>query len=142
VLHYLDGRPKYLIDLETGCWNWIAATAKNTGYGVACRPGVNRIEAHRAHWEMKRGPIPSGMQIDHLCRNRKCVNLDHLEIVSPKDNVRRGRYYKLSQGKAAAIRALWATGYITQSQLALAFEVDDSVISRTIRGEAWPEQVA
>lgn len=45
---------------------------------------------HRVAWETLRGPIPDGMQLDHLCRQRACWNPDHLEPVSPRENVLRG----------------------------------------------------
>lgn len=70
-----------------GCWVWTAAKDRE-GYG---RFGVanNGVLAHRAGYEMMVGPIPDGLQIDHLCRNTSCVNPRHLEPVTPKVNVHR-----------------------------------------------------
>lgn len=77
------------------CWNWIAATTH--GYGVFRYEGRLR-HAHIVSWELLVGPIPEGLHIDHLCRNRACVNPDHLEPVTPRENTLRGAGF-------AAIRA-------------------------------------
>jgi hypothetical protein len=47
------------------------------------------MQAHRFMWELFNGPIPEGMQIDHLCFNPGCVRYDHLELVTPRENVLR-----------------------------------------------------
>lgn len=65
-----------------GCWLWTAGTSK--GYGQFLNG------AHRVSYEMLVGPIPEGLHIDHLCRVRACVNPDHLEPVTRKENILRG----------------------------------------------------
>lgn len=57
----------------------------NKGYGVV-RVGDTTTTAHRATWFVAYGPIPEGMQVDHLCRNRLCINPDHLELVTGAEN--------------------------------------------------------
>lgn len=71
-------------DTETGCWLWQAQTDKN-GYGRTSLKACP-VPAHRAMWAVLRGPIPAGMQVDHLCRVPACVNPEHLELVTPKEN--------------------------------------------------------
>ena len=79
---------KYRVQLN-GCWVWTGST-NGGGYGEL-RIGGRKVYAHRFSVESTTGrPIPVGMQIDHLCRNHACVNPVHLEIVSLKENVRRG----------------------------------------------------
>lgn len=72
------------IDASSGCWNWTAKVAAH-GYG---RHGHHY--AHRSSYEAFVGPVPDGLNIDHLCRNRRCVNPAHLEPVTQLENVRRG----------------------------------------------------
>lgn len=82
--------PDYLADETTGCWMWQKARTGN-GYGAAWRNG-RQVPAHRAYYEQHRGPIPAGLVIDHLCRTPLCVNPDHLEAVTNRENVvARGR---------------------------------------------------
>lgn len=72
--------------IEVGdCWQWIGRLDRD-GYG---RFGKRGRPAHRVVWEALVGPIPVGHHLDHLCRNKACVNPDHLEPVLPVVNVRR-----------------------------------------------------
>lgn len=75
-------------DLCTQCWLWIGS-CKDTGYGQIHQYGKPR-PAHRVVYEAVKGDIPEGMQLDHLCRVRHCVNPDHLEPVTNQENARRG----------------------------------------------------
>jgi hypothetical protein len=75
-----------------GCWLWTGARLRG-GYGTINAGGhaATSLLAHRVAYELVRGPIPDGLQIDHLCRNRACVNPYHMEPVSQAENLRRGR---------------------------------------------------
>lgn len=73
--------------LPSGCWEWTGT--KDRGYGYVAHNGKT-TQAHRAVYEELVGPIPSGLQIDHLCRNRSCVNPKHLELVTQRVNILRG----------------------------------------------------
>ena len=75
-----------------GCWNWTLALNPN-GYGRASRYGI-RGYAHRFAYMIMVGPIPKGMEIDHLCRNRACVNPEHLEPVTHLENTRRALVHR------------------------------------------------
>jgi len=79
------------VDAFGVCWEWTGAKQSDdpSDYGVFGIGGKN-IGAHRFAWENLVGPIPEGFVIDHLCRNKPCVNPDHLEPVTPGENIRRG----------------------------------------------------
>lgn len=70
------------------CWEWTSTTNWN-GYG-RFRLNGRAAYAHRVAYEMFVGPIPIGLQLDHLCRNRGCVRPDHLEPVTSRENSLRG----------------------------------------------------
>lgn len=73
-----------------GCWLWTAGLDRH-GYGrLGVARGLPSVRAHRLAYEMLVSPIPEGMQLDHLCRNRACVNPAHLEPVPQRENIRRG----------------------------------------------------
>ena len=76
---------------ESGCWEWRAGRGTG-GYGKF-NTGGNRgphVSAHRFAYEQLVGPVPKGLVLDHLCRNRICVNPAHLEPVTDRENVLRG----------------------------------------------------
>lgn len=94
----------YDADPDTGCWMWNHTLMD--GYGVCPPFNGFRARAHRAVYEFHKGPIPEGLELDHLCHtaavergecqewgvcpHRKCVNPDHLEAVTHQENVLRG----------------------------------------------------
>ena len=73
------------------CWEWLASK-QNQGYGQFGAGGRARgmVLAHRMAYELANAPIPAGLVIDHLCRNRTCVNPSHLEAVTQRVNLLRG----------------------------------------------------
>ena len=83
----MKDRLKYELDINTECWNWTGCVG-SSGYGHL---SVDRktVVAHRFSYEVHRVPIPVGLEIDHLCRNRKCINPTHLEPVTREENIRR-----------------------------------------------------
>ena len=76
------------VEKTDGCWRWLGATTK--GYGQFWDNKRSPAKAHRVAYEMCVGPIPEGLHIDHLCCNPICVNPEHLEPVTNRENVQRG----------------------------------------------------
>lgn len=75
---------------DDGCYRW-GGTIRSDGYGIVSlsRPKATTVMAHRAAYVLLRGPIPAGYELDHLCGNPSCVNVEHLEAVTPQENNRR-----------------------------------------------------
>jgi hypothetical protein len=91
------------------CWQWIGSLMPN-GYGRFKGEAKLPVLAHRWSYEYHVGPIPDGLVIDHLCRNRGCVNPWHMEPVTQKENLRRGIHYnavKTHCPKGHAFDAVW-----------------------------------
>src|SRR5438477_6063730 len=76
-----------------GCWLWLGAHKPNGYAQIAVKTGDGSWKVayvHRLMFEWHKRAIPSGRELDHLCRVRGCVNPDHLELVTRKENIRRG----------------------------------------------------
>jgi len=91
---------KYLSISESGCWEWTGYHFLS-GYGEFFANG-KPVRAHRFSYLYFKGDIPDGLEPDHLCRNRGCVNPDHLEAVTHQENVMRGRNPQLTRERCAA----------------------------------------
>lgn len=128
-----------------GCWTWQAGKDRQ-GYGIFAGP--NSARAHRASWELFRGPIPSGAIICHHCDNPGCVNPAHLFLGTPKQNtadmLRKGReakgarhgLAKLTDQKVRDIRRLHGAG-VSQYDLADLFRVSQPAIGAIVRRKTW-----
>lgn len=84
-LEWANEPGRYALD-QNACWNWLGHLDRD-GYGTTRRVGTYR--AHRAFHIILVGPIPDGYEVDHTCRNRRCVNPKHLEAVPGIVNRRR-----------------------------------------------------
>ncbi len=82
---------RYIAPQPNGCWRW-TGYVHTYGYGRFREgtAGSRKVQAHRFGYEYFIGPIPKGLDLDHLCRNRACVNPDHLEPVTRRINLLRG----------------------------------------------------
>lgn len=141
-------------ELGTPCWIWTAS--KNwDGYGQF-RWGGRQQLAHRVSYQILVGAIPPGLELDHLCRVRDCVNPAHLESVTSAENTRRGKVMgntwnlghtwargekcglsKLTANQVIEIRTRYAEGGVLQQQLATEFGVKENTISQIINFKRW-----
>lgn len=127
---------RYKVDDVTGCWVW-QMYCDDLGYGRIRVSGDDPAPmlAHRHVYEVMRGPIPDGLALDHLCRNPSCVNPDHLEPVTHRENLQRGGSAKLNAATARWI--FLAAGEIPSMALADIFGVGQSSIWAVWRGRTW-----
>jgi hypothetical protein len=122
---------EYRIEEGSGCWTWLKATRPN-GYGVK-KVGGKLVGAHRWYYERAKGKIPEGLTIDHACRNRLCVNPEHLEAVPNAVNVQRGAHTRLTRGDVTMIR----TSAESNRALAARLGVSYTTIRNARVGETW-----
>lgn len=89
---------------ESGCWVWLGGCSGD-GYGVLMEGnGSEKLKyAHRVSYELHVGPVPDGLELDHLCRVRCCVNPDHLQPVTRKVNINRGAVADVHRARYALI---------------------------------------
>lgn len=128
--------PGHRIDTETGCWVWLGYVSKRTGYSGMMQHNGRPEIAHRAYYKKYRAEIPDGYELDHICRNRRCVNPDHLEPVPSVKNVRRQPVVKLTEALADRARQMVRDG-ATRKDVAAQLGVSRSLVSMIASGKRW-----
>ena len=85
--HRAKAGNKIKVDEPVGCWNWATRPYSN-GYCYGRDGNGKRMLAHRMVWIRANGPVPQGLELDHVCRNKRCVNPEHLRAVTRSVNVK------------------------------------------------------
>lgn len=130
--HRMSPHGKDYIVGENGCWVWQLATNKS-GYATTHVGGKTK-DAHRVYYESLVGLVKKGLELDHLCRNRKCVNPQHMEQVTHAENMKRSpKVTKLSDKQVCAIREL--EGVKTQTYIAKMFGISQTYVGQLHRRE-------
>lgn len=140
--HYQRTTRKGYIVTETGCWEYQGYIYPKTGYGVCARvvDGVKEtLQVHRYYYELHKGPIPEGLELDHLCRNRKCVNPDHLEPVTRVVNRRRSSGTKLVASDVLQIRKWLQTEEVTRKEICKHYGITNSQITHIKNRKLWSD---
>lgn len=137
-----------------GCWPWMGST-NGGGYGQMFADGSNHTVC-RIAYVLAGGRLIPGMHIDHLCRNRRCVRFDHLEQVTPQENVLRGKVKgntwnlghtwnvgskhgrtHLTEAMVRAIRDMYERGAARRYELAAMFGVSDVTMGCLLNRVTW-----
>lgn len=123
-----------MIDLSSPC---IVGIGEKTRLGyIRLWNGGNRILAHRAEFIKKIGVIPEGLEIDHLCHNRSCINILHLKLATHKENSRRRVNSKLTIEQVEKIRIMLLNG-MSLKKIADIFKVSKQMIWLIAKGKQW-----
>lgn len=130
--HLRSSGVDYIVDAKTGCWNWNLSLTSH-GYGGS----LDGKRAYVTYYEQKHGAVPEGMELDHKCRNRRCVNPDHLEPVTHAENVRRGKSTKLTADQVREIRLRKRATRVKFTQLAEEYFVSPYTIQDIVYGRSW-----
>lgn len=128
----------------TGCWTWMGALFQGSGYGQFSNRMLAKspTTAHRASWEIHKGPIPEGKMILHKCDNRKCVNPEHLYVGNNSENMidrsKRGYVHqmRLNEQKVREMRQLRQKGWPWRA-LAKRYGVHTNAVRDATLGRSW-----
>jgi hypothetical protein len=119
------------VQRKTDCWIWPYSLNKD-GYGHL-QKNKKLTGAHKLIFEFINGNIPDKTELDHLCKNKSCVNPSHLEPVSHAENCRRGNNHKITSDDVNEIKRL--AGSMTHTDIAKIFNVSRSHISLIVKGK-------
>jgi hypothetical protein len=124
------------------CDTWQGVT-QSRGYGWRYLPGSGygqrdgrMVLAHRHAWEQANGPIPEAMSVHHTCGNRRCLNVEHMRLLSQRDHMGAGGHGKLTRDDAEEIRALRSAGH-PGAEVAALFGISKQQVCNVFKGRCW-----
>lgn len=120
------------------CWDWLGGISSSGYANYRIPDGGKQVGAHRLVYETLVGYIPSGLALDHLCRNKTCTNPKHLEPVTNAVNLRRGKTAKLTAEDIRRIKSYISVGYDNRA-LAIIFKVSRDTISNIRNNRTWSD---
>ena len=121
-----------------GCWLWIGALT-NKGYSrIARHSSIGDLKAHKVIYELLVAFVPNGLELDHTCKNRACVNPNHLEPVTHAENNRRSSHTKLTIEKVQEIKQKLACGGQILG-LSLQYGVSYATIWKIANQRSWED---
>lgn len=134
---------RWIVDKTTGCWLWqLKLNHKGYAYENLLVNGVyKKVRVHKKHWVEQHGPVPPGLMLDHKCRVRRCVNPDHLELVTHTENCRRGAQTRLTREDVLEIHRLRKNG-VRAVLIAKQFGICDMYVYEITRGRWWADVYA
>ena len=134
--HQKTRDPGHVVDLQTGCWNWTGHMTPK-GYTAVVFYMGRRVSAYVRSYLRSGATIPDGCELDHLCRNPKCVNPSHLEPVIHAVNMRRSPVVtKLTAEAVDRIREYAAEG-IHSDAIAETFGITRTHVDYIVKRKVW-----
>lgn len=119
-------------DSASGCLNWTGAVS-SSGYGTVTVGSATR-QSHRVAWSLVNGPIPTGFEPDHLCRNPRCVDAAHLELVTEAVNTWRAKGFRWADTYQVPLLRVMThpTALVTRAESRLLLGLSEPAVRRAI----------